>query len=158
MPVCSGSVGVSAGPGALQFGQIGPQEQFRQKTCGWYLQKNERTPCISEYLRVKNTILSISGTPIWLHGRYPEPPILPNCPCGPPRQYPKRICCLVGSPPLSLSHISHTCDIISVFCWVENHPYPKVLGQLPLPNKLSPHPMGYNKLGNSPKKCGDTIW
>ena len=53
-----------------------------------------------------------------------------------------------------LTHVT----IMSSFCWVENHPYPKALGQFPLPNKLSPHPMGCNKLGNSPKKCGDTVW
>ena len=46
----------------------------------------------------------------------------------------------------------------SVFCWVENHPYPKVLGQFLLPHKLFPHPLGCNKLGKSARKCGNTLW
>ena len=46
----------------------------------------------------------------------------------------------------------------SMFCWVENHPLPKVLGRFLLPRKLFPHPLGYNKLGKSAKECGNTIW
>ena len=41
------------------------------------------------------------------------------------------------------------CITFSMFCWVENHPLPKVLGRFLLPHKLFPHPLGYNKLGKS---------
>ena len=93
----------------------------------------------------------------WLLGRSPEPPKQPNSSYGPIWQHTRYVVWLGPQHFLDNFFCAHFITF-SVFCWVENHPYPKVLGQFLLPHKLFPHPLGYNKLGKSAKECGNTIW
>ena len=72
--------------------------------------------CIYVHFWLKIRVFSQILTSICLHGRYPESPKQANWPCGPIGQYPKRICHLVWSSPLSLTLILWSCTFRAFYC------------------------------------------